>query len=581
MTTLRILGFSGEIPKLVPRLLPDMSAQEAYNVRLDDGALTPTRKSKRVHTFPNNEGLTYQTIYRHLDEWLGWDTVVNAVPGPVAQDRLYFTGDGVPKMMVGEDVYPLAVPYPTQKLTGAVSGSGSGTPQTRLYVYTFVTEFGEESEPSPISDDIEWQLGQTVTLSGFELPPPGRAITKQRIYRSQTGGLGTELFFIAERDATDDDFVDDLDPEAIQEPLPSRLWNAPPDDLEGLISMPNGMMVGYVGKDIYFCEPYRPHAWPEGYVLTVDYNIMGLGAFDNTLVIVTEGQPYIASGISPETMTLSKLELNLPCINKRSVQDLGYAVVYASHEGLVSVSAGGARVVTEQLISRTEWMKLDPYTVVSGQFQGRYYASYRYIDQYLEEHKGTIIIDMSGEMPFIIRSDISPKAYYYSIRDGALYYLKEGSVFEYDARREINNIMAWKSKLFVLPRPTNFGAILIEVDYELSSDDVAAIQEAIEQIKQENQAIVASGNLGGALNGSALNVYPVNGDAITIPPSFSQFASVAIYADRKLVAVVNGINEMCRLPSGFLARQWEVEVTGDARISQISLATTGAELMAV
>ena len=41
MATLKLVGFSGEIPKLLPRLLPDMSAQAAFNVRLDDGALTP------------------------------------------------------------------------------------------------------------------------------------------------------------------------------------------------------------------------------------------------------------------------------------------------------------------------------------------------------------------------------------------------------------------------------------------------------------------------------------------------------------------------------------------------------------
>src|SRR5690606_7510378 len=324
MATLKLVGFSGEIPKLLPRLLPDMSAQAAFNVRLDDGALTPIRKPRRVFGFA--DATNYRTIYRHGEEGLGWTGLVNAAPGPVAQDRLYYTGDGVPKMRVGGNVYPLAVPRPTTKLTATVSGTGSGDKVTRLYVYTFVTEFGEESEPCPISDEVEWEPGQTVTLSGFEEPPAGRGITLQRIYRSQTGSGVTDLYFIAERPASNADFVDNIPPDAINEPLPSRLWNPPPDNLQGLTALPNGMMAGFVGKDLYFCEPYRPHAWPEAYVLTCEYEIVGLGAFGTSLVVVTKGHPYLVTGTSPDSMVMEKLELNLPCINPQSVIDLGYAV---------------------------------------------------------------------------------------------------------------------------------------------------------------------------------------------------------------------------------------------------------------
>lgn len=582
MATLKIIGFSGEIPKLLPRVLPDMSAQAAFNVRLDDGGLTPVRRRARVHTFPDNSGLNYQTIYHHIDEWLGWDTVVNAAPGPVAADRLYYTGDGAPKMLADSVVYDLAVPRPTAALSGVASGTGTGPVQTRLYVYTFVTDFGEESEPSPISGEIDWQIGQDVTLSGFQAAPAGRNITKQRIYRSQTGlSGGTGLFFIAERAAATTDFVDDLAPSAIQEPLPSTLWNAPPDDLEGLIALPNGMMAAYVGKDLYFCEPYRPHAWPENYVLTFDFEIMGLGAFGTSLVVTTKGNPYIVSGTAPENMVSERLELNLPCINKRSVQDLGYGVAYASHDGLVVVSPGGARVATEQIISREAWLTLTPQTFVTGQFNGRYYAGYDYTDAEGQKQAGIIILDMSGQMPFVIRSNYRPRSMFYDIEQSALYFLRDNSVFEIDSRFQPNEQMTWKSKLFVLPRPVNFGAILIESDNALTPDEVAAIEAAIQEVKDENAAKAAAGNLLGAIGAAPINTYTINGDDIVLPPSFSQSASIAIYADRKLVAVCNTLNEMRRLPSGFLARQWEVEAAGDVRISQITLATTGAELMGV
>lgn len=574
MSILKVLGFSGEIPKLLPRLLPDMSAQAAYNVRLDDGALTPIRKSRRVHGFPASN---YRTIYRHGDEWLGWPTLVNAAPGPVAQDRLYYTGDGAPKMRVGGVDYPLAVPYPATPLTVSVSGTGSGDVHTRVYVYTFVTEFGEESEPSPLSNEVEWQPGQTVTLSGFEATPAGRGITLQRIYRLQ-GGQSDDLHLIAERGATTADFTDDIPQDRFGEPLPSRLWHAPPDELQGLTALPNGMMAAYVGKDLYFCEPYRPHAWPEAYVLTMDYEIMGLGAFGTSLVVVTKGHPYVVTGSAPENMLQEKLEQNWPCINRQSVQDLGYAVAYVSHEGLAVVSSAGAYLISTNLISRTEWLRLLPQTFVCGQYQGRYYASYRYADRDLTEHTGTLIFDLSGEQPFLIRNKMAPQAYHYSLTDGSLYYLVAHDIKEFDAHGEANESMRWRSKQFVLPRPTNFGAILVEAEDWLTTEERESLEAEAEAIRAANAAKIAGGQVQGALGAAAVNAYALNDDDLQDPPNYESSAAVGVWADDRLVAVVNHVNRMLRLPSGFLAKRWELEVSGTMRIAQITLATTGAEL---
>ena len=277
MAALRFAQFSGEIPRLLSRLLPDTGAQQAENVRLDDGGLTPVRKMRQEHVFTGIPGI--QTIYKFGSDWLAWDKVVNAVPGPVATDRLYYTGDGVPKMRVGSTIYSLAVPYPTAALTASMTGTGTGDVITRLYVYTWVTAFGEESEPNPISADVLWQAGKTVTLAGFQSTPTGRNITKQRIYRSQSSSQsGTDLFLIEERAASTSNYVDTHAVDDFAEVLPSRDWNAPPDDLTGLIAMPNGMMAGFSGKQLCFCEPYMPHAWPEKYRLTAAFPIVTLGA---------------------------------------------------------------------------------------------------------------------------------------------------------------------------------------------------------------------------------------------------------------------------------------------------------------
>ncbi|CAB3972354.1 MULTISPECIES: hypothetical protein [Burkholderia] len=580
MTIIKITGFSGEIPRLVPRLLPDAAAQNATNARLESGGLSPYRKPKFITRIDSIIAGQIKTIYRNGDTWMAWDKVVYVAPGPVAADRLYVMGDGAPKMIVGSTTYPLAVPMPSAALTATVSGTGTGDVASRVYVYTFVTVFGEESEPSAVSSEVNWQAGQTVTLSGFQAAPAGRNITKQRIYRSQTSLSGTDLYFIVERDASADSFVDNVPLTDQNEPLPSLEWNAPPDDLTGLISLPNGMMAAFRGKELWLCEPWRPHAWPQKYVLTMDYNVVALGAYGTTIVVATDGQPYIVSGASPDAMSEEKLELNLPCINPRGLVDLGYAIAYPSHDGLVVASSSGARVVTDQLMTRDDWLKTAPGRFVSGQFFGRYLASYEYIDPAGVARRGSFIIDLTGQEAFLHRTNYKADATFYDIGEGKLYLCIGQDIYEWDALDSENEILVWRSKQYVVQKPTNFGVILIEGSTLMTPEEEAAEQAAIDAAKEHNNSIFGDASIGGDVNGAALNVYPVNGDALQRIES-SRFIAATVYADGRPVATVSRLNRMCRLPSGFLAQTWEVEVSANAEIAQVTLAGTGAELAGV
>lgn len=576
MAALRFAQFSGEIPRLLPRLLPDTGSQRAENVRLDDGGLTPVRKSRLEFTFDEPEDI--QTIYRFNGEWLAWSAVVNAVPGPVATDRLYYTGDGTPKMRVGEDVYELAVPAPVAALSGSVTGTGSGDITTRLYVYTFVTDFGEESEPCPISNEINWQAGQTVTLTGFEAAPTGRAITKQRIYRSQSSNqAGTDLFFIEERNASDADFVDIYAPDQFGEILPSRDWNPPPDDLTGLIAMQNGMMVAFRGKELCFCEPFRPHAWPEKYRLTTSYDIVGLGSYGTTVVAGTMGNPYVASGNAPEAMIEERIEVNLPCINARSVVDLGYSVAYASNDGLVVVGAGGASVFTDALFTRPGWQKFSPSTLIGGQFSGRYFASYEYLDLDDRPTTGTLIIDLTNQQPFVLRAAKKFDAFHFDISTGQLFTLIGNQVYEWDALGQTNEIMTWKSKRVVLPQPVSMGAILIEGRKIFDSDEAAAERAELAAALAYNEALIESDSMGSEIDGAPVNDLSMNGDGL-MPLPEGKFISVSVFADGRLIRVVTELDKVKRINGGRRAKIWEIEVNGTAEVEQISIATTVREL---
>lgn len=581
MTVLKLTGFAGEAPRVAPRLLPDNAAQLARSVRLEDGTLAPFRNLSSVATLTPSPPAVVKTLYRHLTDWLYWTTTVHAVPGPVATDRLYYTGDGVPKMRVGSTIYDLKVPSPTAALTGTPAGVGAGTVYTRLYVYTFVTAYGEESAPNPISNEVSWQAGQTVTLSGFQSAPGGRNITLQRIYRSQTGTSGgTVLYLIAERAASNTNYVDSIAADAVGEPLPSLDFDPPPDDLHNLVGLPNGMMAAISGKDLCFSEPWQPHAWPIKYRLTLDYPGTGLGCYGTTLVVGTTGTPYLCGGSAPDVMVLEKLELNLPCLNSAGMVDLGYTVVYPSHDGLVQVTGGGASVPTAALFTRDQWLQLDPANLVCGQFYGRFFASYSYTDRDGMLQEGTLLLDLTGSQPFVIRSQHKADAFFYDITSGALFLAIGDTVYEFDAQDAIDDTYTWRSKAYIFPAPTNFGALLFEIDDRDDPDALAAYAAAVAEVAAFNTALFATGDIGGALNGSILDGLVLGGDLLHTLPAGPQIA-VNVYADSTLIATLTTPETMQRLPSTRRARQWEVEVTGNIRMTELTMAGTGQELRSI
>ncbi len=584
MTTLRIGAFSGEIPRRTPRLLPDGFAQAAYNVRLDDGALTPMRWARYADHLDGGED--YKTIYKRGEQWLAWDKVVNVVPGPVATDRLYITGDGAPKIMVDDLVIPLALPPPPNALTAALTG-GTVDPAVSssvVYAFTWVTAFDEESEPSALSNEVVWSPGCTITLTGWPAVPAGRAINRVRIYRSPTSATGaTGLYFLAERPAVLQTAYDDHYGDT-NEAIPSVSYNPPPDDLAGLTSLPNGMMAAFSGKELCFCEPYRPHAWPEQYRLAVDYPIVGLCAFGSALAVLTTGQPYVVNGTAPENMVMERLEVNLPCVNPRSIVDLGYAGVYASHAGLVSISSSGANLVTGELFTRERWVQMNPYSMVAGQYNGRYMASYAYTDTSGAEQRGTLILDLTGSQPFLIRGNDDADAMYYDVPTGSLYLLRNGAdIYQWDDQSQPNGEFYWRSKQHIFSGPLSFSCILVEglssVDPTLTEEEAARRKAKAEAQLAANRALMDDLAAAGEIAGATVGLVTFAGSLIRPVNEVEDSMAVTVWADGRRVATITSANQIVRLPA-VLGTWWEIEVRSNMPITALSLAQSPMELSA-
>jgi len=581
MSIIRLTGFGGESPRVIPRLLADNAAQAAFNVRLDDGGLMPIRKAVQYASVSKAGA---QTIYKHGEKWLAWDKVVHACEGAVAQDRLYYTGDGSPKMRVNDTIYPLAVPRPQNPLVKTLHqdnnppASGEEDKRdvvTRHYVYTFVSDFGEESEPCSLGDSIEWRSGQTIKLSGFVNAPSGRAITKQRIYRTQTGSSGTGLYFIAERDVSSGQFIDDVPVDKFNEFIPSANWHEPPDDLSGLTSMPNGMMAAFRGKELYFCEPFRPHAWPENYVLTTDSEIVALGSIGYALIVLTKGQPYLCQGAMPEAMQMVKLEANYPCINAQGVVDLGFSIVYPSHEGLVAVDGNGqVSLISTNMFNRDDWLELNPHTMIGSQHQGRYVAFYKQASSGVETSGMLMVSPLDA--PFLLRSDETACAAFYDVPTGGLYLVRSGSkdILRFDSPDGERHEMYWKSKPFYFSKPENFGVVLVESEKTLTGDESAQMQAKIAAIIAENEALLAAGSVLGGINEAEINSTPLGGDLTSPLPHIHEPFHISLIADDVRYWQGAITNKILRLPAGFTAKKWEVEISGSVPIEQITIAKT-------
>lgn len=564
---LRIDKFSGEIPKIIGRLLPPNAAQIAMNTRLEDGSLLPFRSGALVHTFPG--GGNYRTIYRHNGAWLGWTSYVSAVPGPIAADRLYVTGDGEPKMIAGGTTYPLRLQAPGGQPSISVAGIlDPALSVTMVYCYTNVTSLDEESGPSLVTPEVLWSPGRTITIGNINHPAGSvaRGVNRQRFYRSQTNSLGETVFYlIAERAASTADFVDNVTSTPIKEPLSTADHDPILAVVKGITAMPNGIMAGFDRKQLFFSEPYLPHAWPQKYVLTTDFDIVGLGVFGQSLAVLTKGPPYIVSGNTPDAMTMERVKVNLPCLNDRGIVDTGYAVIYPSPEGIVSISDRGAVLLTENLLNKEVWRKIAIDDIAAGYTNGRYIINYRFA----LNRVGMLIIGVDGGQDFLIRVTERPLAMWNEPGTNRLFLSQAGGkVIEWDSAESPYAEQIWRSKLNVLPGHANFGAILVE-----GVDTMTPSQRAANKARWSLSDFAATTPSAPPAWPAPANVeYPL----LTEPPP-PGFVAV-VYADGRPIHVITDLNKPVRLPAGFLALSWEVEIRGTMQVTAISLAASPAEL---
>lgn len=633
MPAFKLDRFIGEIPRLSRQQLPDNAATVARNCRLLSGNIRALHAPAATRSF---SGASFTPLFAyHLREssikddptdptagpfvypetWIPFrHQETSIVKGPVTKDRFeryYWTlgNHGPPRYFprkelarMGEENSPpfedltgylLGVPAPTTKPT-VTPTTGSQNDETRSYVYTFVSQYGEEGPPSPATTVIgdpanDWFITNMDTTVPNEAE---RVITKKYIYRTvPTAADTTEFVFVDEVALNDPDYVEQGGNFVEgNETLQSTTWIEPPADLDGLVEHPNGFLVGFSGFDIFCSEVFSPHAWPDDYVLSIDTPIVALAVLDNAVVVLTEGSPHVISGVAPDSLAVTKIETAEPCFNRFGVVVLPDGVYYPSGNGLAKIVAESVQVVTTQLVDSSAWRRdFSPQTTIACR-DHEYYLGFTSTDE------GYFLAPTDPSNTIIkLDSFDGVKNIFTDRLDGEVYYLKEEILFRWDPPGTSPITFTWRSKDFVFPKPINLGAFVVDFDAETKE-----INNDVELLQQYNNARLASGR---PLN--PLAYAPIAGSRYEpgITPDIPQFrlplggsslfdlvtvtqesgnVRFIVYADGAQVYNELIVTEVTRrLPATHKTDKWQVELIGNTDVFYCKLATTGRELMTI
>jgi len=477
---------------------------------------------------------------------------------------------------------------PTVTIAGGGGSSATAkakfrTAETRVYTYTFVSEFGsilEESAPAPISSEVNISSGQEVILSNFAAPPQTNYnITKIRIYRSVTGSGATEFLFVDEISAPNTQYIDNKPSAQLGEVLPTLGWNEPPSDLRGLCLLPNQFMAGFKGNRVYFTPVNAFHTFPEEWSISVGSEIVGIDVFGQSLAVMTKNYPFIITGSSPESMSSERVPILEPCVSKTSIASDGSGVMYASPNGMCIISLGVQGLATGNLMLRDNFQKFNPSTIVGAMFDGKYFGFFTDGTEVIKE--GAFILDRVIQATPLTLSSISASAVFVD-DDSATLLLVSNNIIQRWEGDDVNTLpYEWLSKRFVFNSPANLGAIEVDGSFD-DIGNVANLQKRIEEIIAANQALFATGApLQGVLNAVAMNARDLNGSILQNIPQVVDdvYLLVDLYCDGKHIHTGQYVsNGVYRLPSGFKGQVFEVKLSGNIECRYVKLAETMKEL---
>jgi hypothetical protein len=409
------------------------------------------------------------------------------------------------------------------------------------------------------------------TGTATRVAPHNTTSMTKRIYWSETTVSGTVYQLVKDSIAVSDTTEDVAGDEVPAEELPTTTWAMPPVDLAGIMFHPSGAAVGFSKNQVCFSEPYAPYAWPPAYQFTVDYDIVGVGIFGSNVVVATKGSPYLASGIDPESVALSKVDLPWPCLAKRGVVSMGFGVMYPAPQGLVLIGVNGSELVTKELYTQEEWDDLVPSSFRAAAYSGRYVASY----DPGSSTRMLLLIDR-GEYASVTTANRHCDVVYGDQQTGTLYVVNTDMIHEWDSSDGSLLTYDWMSKEVVSPEMFNPGAAKVDADFELTPEESAALVAARVLAIAANQALITAGTYDVEGSMSAIGEIEVGGVSFDeAPDDDSEQLQFQLWIDNELKfnKQLTGSTAF-RLPAGYKGDALAVRITGNVRVNAVVLGET-------
>lgn len=457
-----LTSFGGIIPRLAEHKLAINQATIAHDVNLRNGQLEAWREPC---LFSESPGKSAKTIYLYGCCLLHWDDIVNCAELTPDWGRLYVTGrdgNGLESIIVNCDCsvqyVKAGVSAPATAPRASASEQCSRDASARSYVYTYVNEWGEESAPSPPSNVVRVNDGDSVTLTSImPITDPDSHIVAINIYRSASG------FRVADGKVqqmlTDYQLVDVIYPNQMSYvdkvkgvglgPVLETQYDRQPPQMTGIVSIGDQVrLAGYACNRIHMSEPHQPHNWPAKYDMTLDFNIVHMLCQDQRLFVTTDSIPYIidvSSCDDTKCTPVTSFELPLPdigCHYARGAIMTHHGMFYATPFGIVLIQPNSAwHIVTAKWFGEKEWLKLRPDTIRMAYWQG-YLLFATDMATFLLNVNGKPYGDMDGaELCTLSDKPVD----LITTNTGKLLFLEDGKVWEWDAGLK-RRPYVWQSK---------------------------------------------------------------------------------------------------------------------------------------
>lgn len=457
-----IIGsFGGIIPRLAEHMLAINQATIAHDVNLRNGQLEAWREPCQFGEASSNA----KSIYLYGCCLLHWPDLVNCAELTPDWGRLYITGregNGLEAIIVNCDCSTEYIKTGVPAPAGPPSASGpeqcSRDASARSYVYTYVTEWGEESPPSPPSNVIRVNDGDSVTVSGITpVTDPAYHVVAINIYRTASGfripdgkvqEMKTDYQLVAVISPTQTTYSDKVKGVGLG-PVLETQYDRPPPMMAGITSIGDQVrLAGYSCNRIYMSEPFQPHNWPAKYDLTLDYNIVHMLNQDQRLFVTTDSIPYIidVSGCDDTKCTpVTSFELPLPdigCHYSHGAIMTHHGMIYATPFGIVLIQPNAEwHILTAKWFGEKEWLKLRPDTIRMAYWEGYLFFATD-MATFLLNINGRPYGDMDGA-ELVTLSD-KPIDLLVS-NTGKLLFLEDGKVWEWDGGIEYRPYI-WQSR---------------------------------------------------------------------------------------------------------------------------------------